>query len=165
MNNLKSRKSIRLQTYNYRKNGSYFITICIQNRENRLGKIINEEMILNHAGLMINQWLIYLTEHFKNIEINHKIIMPNHIHFILDIQYFNQNTAPISKMIQWFKTMTTNQYIRGVKEDIYPPFNKRIWQRNYYEHIIRNEDSFFQIEQYIKHNPRTWTKDVLFSDL
>jgi len=165
MNNFKNRKSIRLATYNYRKNGSYFITICIQNKENRLGEIINEEMILNHAGIMVNQWLIYLTECFENIIIQHKVIMPNHIHFILDIQYFNQNTAPISQMMQWFKTMTTNQYIRGVKENIYPPFNKRIWQRNYYEHIIRNENSFFQISQYIENNPRSWNKDILYSNL
>ncbi len=165
MNSFKNRKSIRLATYNYRKNGSYFITICIQNRENRLGEIIDERMILNHAGLMVNQWLGYLTEHFSNISINHKIIMPNHIHFILDIEYFNQNTATIATMIQWFKTMTTNQYIRGVKENIYPPFNKKIWQRNYYEHIIRNENSFSKIEQYIQNNPRSWTEDVLYSNL
>ena len=165
MNNFKNRKSIRLPTYNYQKNGSYFITICIQNRENRLGKIINGEMILNHAGVMVNQWLIYLTEHFKNILIQHKVVMPNHVHFILNIQYFNQNTATISQMIQWFKTMTTNQYIRGVKENIYPPFNKRVWQRNYYEHIIRNENSFAQIEQYIQNNPRSWNNDVLYSNL
>ena len=165
MNNLKNRKSMRLPTYNYHKNGSYFITICIQNRENRLGQIINEKMILNHAGLMVNQWLIYLTEHFKNITINHKIIMPNHIHFILDIEYFNQNTSTIAKMIQWFKTMTTNEYIHGVKNSIYPQFNKRIWQRNYYEHIIRNENSFFQISQYIENNPRLWNSDVLYSNL
>jgi len=165
MNNLKNRKSIRLPTYNYRKNSSYFITICIQNRENRLGEVIDEKMILNHAGSMVNQWLVYLTEHFPNISINHKIIMPNHIHFILDIEYFNQNTATIATIMQWFKTMTTNQYIRGVKENIYPPFNKKIWQRNYYEHIIRNEDSFSQIEQYIQNNPRSWQEDVLYLNL
>ena len=139
MNNLKNRKSIRLKTYNYQKIGAYFITICIQNRENRLGNIINDEMVLNHAGIMSNQWIENLSEHFDNISINHKIVMPNHIHFIIEIKYYNQNTANIPKMIQWFKTMSTNQYIRGVKNDIYPPFNKRIWQRNYYEHIIRNE--------------------------
>ncbi len=162
MSNLKNRNSIRLPTYNYRKNGSYFITICIQNRENRLGKIINEKMILNNAGFMINKWLQYLKERFKNISINHSVIMPNHIHFILTIEYSNKTSPPLSKMIQWFKTMTTNEYIRGVKENIYPSFNKRVWQRNYYEHIIRNEDSFYQIVQYIENNPKSWKNDTLY---
>jgi REP element-mobilizing transposase RayT len=162
MNNLKNRKSIRLSTYNYKKNGSYFITICIQNRENRLGKIKNGNMILNQAGEMIDKWLNYLSEHFKNISITDRVIMPNHIHFILNIQHQTEDLATLSTMIQWFKTMTTNEYIRGVKDNIYLPFNKRIWQRNYYEHIIRNEKSFLQIEQYIQNNPRLWQEDILY---
>ena len=163
MKNLKSRKQMRLPSYNYYKNGSYFITICIQNRENRLGEIINENMVLNQAGLMVDRWLQYLTEHFKNITINSKITMPNHIHFILNIEYFNQESKDISTMVQWFKTMTTNEYIRGVKDSIYPPFNRRIWQRNFYEHIIRNEKSFYEITQYIENNPKSWREDSLYS--
>jgi len=163
MKNLKKRKSIRLSTYDYHRNGSYFITICIQNRENRLGQIKNQTILLNNAGLMVQQWIINLSEHFPNITIQHKIIMPNHLHFILDITYSDQHTASISQMMQWFKTMTTNQYIRGVKDNIYPSFYKRLWQRNYYEHIIRNENSFSQIAQYIQNNPKSWKEDILFN--
>ena len=85
--------------------------------------------------------------------------MPNHVHFIVDIQ----ESTKLSSILQWFKTMTTNEYIREVKNNIFPPFHKRIWQRNYYEHIIRNENSSYQIEQYIENNPKLWKEDILYS--
>ena len=67
--------------------------------------------------------------------------------------------APLSQMIQWFKTMTTNEYIRGVKQLGWKPFNGRVWQRNYYEHIIRNETELDRITRYIESNPARWTDD------
>jgi len=65
-------------------------------------------------------------------------------------------------MVQWFKTMTTNEYIRNVKQNNWMPFNKKLWQRNYYEHIIRNEKSYFQIAQYIRNNPLKWQNDKYY---
>ena len=56
---------------------------------------------------------------------------------------------PLHEVVEWFKTMTTNEYIRGVKSDIYPPFNRRVWQRSYHDHIIRNEEEYLKIWQYI----------------
>lgn len=64
--------------------------------------------------------------------------------------------SPLRRVIQWFKTMTTNDYIRGVKNLGWKPFNKRLWQRNYYEHIIRNERSREKIANYILNNPANW---------
>jgi REP element-mobilizing transposase RayT len=61
--------------------------------------------------------------------------------------------------MQWFKTMTTNEYINNVKNHNWPPFNKRLWQRNFYEHVIRNENELFKIQEYIKSNPLMWEKD------
>ncbi len=63
---------------------------------------------------------------------------------------------PLQGVLQWYKTMTTNEYIRGVKRGIYRSFNGRFWHRNYYEHVIRNERSLFRIRQYIQQNPRKW---------
>ena len=62
-------------------------------------------------------------------------------------------------MVQWFKTMTTNEYIRCVNQSGWPPFPKRVWQRNYYEHIIRDEDELNIIRQYIRDNPTKWDQD------
>ncbi len=67
-----------------------------------------------------------------------------------------QTIYSLSDMIQWFKTMTTNEYIRHVKQDKWPPFYKRLWQRDYYEHIIRNDQALNRIRQYIINNPRKW---------
>ena len=75
--------------------------------------------------------------------------MHNHIHFILILDGSNE---PLSKIIQWFKSMTTNAYIKGVKSGEFLPFNKKLWQRNYYEHIIRDEKSLYEIRRYIQNN-------------
>ena len=66
----------------------------------------------------------------------------------------------LSTVMQWFKTMTTNEYIRGVKNDSWKPFNRRLWQRDYYEHIIRDQGEFDRIRQYIIYNPMNWDKDI-----
>jgi len=70
--------------------------------------------------------------------------------------------SPLSGIVQWFKTMTTNEYIRNVKTLNWQPFEKRLWQRNYHEHIIRTSESQDEIENYIFSNPRNWLKDSLF---
>ena len=69
--------------------------------------------------------------------------------------------SPLQRLVQWFKTMTTNEYIRDVKNQQWPPFNKKLWQRNYWEHIIRDEESLNRIRQYIIDNPLHWTIDSL----
>lgn len=67
--------------------------------------------------------------------------------------------APLQEIAKWFKTMTTNAYIRGVKQHGWPPFPGKLWQRNYYEHIIRNEDALNRIREYIVNNPKQWQSD------
>ncbi|MFN4034353.1 MAG: hypothetical protein ACK4ME_12185, partial [Fimbriimonadales bacterium] len=67
--------------------------------------------------------------------------------------------APLQEIVQWFKTMTTNAYIHGVKQYRWRPFNRRLWQRNYYEHIIRNEEDWDAIQHYILTNPLYWQSD------
>jgi len=68
--------------------------------------------------------------------------------------------SPLPRIIQWFKTMTTNQYIRGVKEKNWTPFSGKLWQRNYYEHIVRNEESLNRIREYIMNNSFKWDDDL-----
>jgi len=204
------RQSLRLKHYDYSSEGYYFITIVAQNREHLFGEIVDGVMGLSVAGLMVEEWYIKLEEKFPNIKNHEMVIMPNHIHFIIEIQSnrsianepvgadpcvrplngeINMNTqdnihvqgqthgsAPTEKniskcniqnnvyigdIIQWFKTMTTNKYIKMVKNNTLPPFNKRIWQRNYYEHIVRDENDYTRIAEYIINNPITWNDDVL----
>lgn len=70
--------------------------------------------------------------------------------------------SPLHRVVQWFKTMTTNEYIKGVKNHGWPPFDRKLWQRNYYEHIIRNAQSYHRIAQYIVDNPLKWQQDKFF---
>jgi len=75
------------------------------------------------------------------------------------------NGSPLHRVVQWLKTMTTNEYIRGVKTLGWPPFDGKLWQRNYYEHIIRNEESHNKIADYILNNPAHWAEDMLFVEV
>ncbi|SUB59661.1 Transposase and inactivated derivatives [Phocoenobacter uteri] len=143
MNILPQRKTIRLQHYNYHQNSLYFITICINEKKCLFGKIIDNEVILNDAGNMIKKWYQNIEDKFKDIFCLDFIIMPNHIHFILHIDSPNDKTdSNIIAIVQWFKIMTTNEYIKNVKKNNWQPFNKKLWQRSFYEHIIRNEESY-----------------------
>ena len=163
------RHSIRLKDYDYSNGGMYYITICTQNRECILSEIVGADSIsaqltLTNVGEMINNVYLNLENQFKNIKLHDYIIMPNHIHGIVEIcasERADMESAPTAnKIIQTFKRYTTIEYIKGVKQGIYKPFNKRIWQRNYYEHIIRNEDELDKIIAYIKCNPFNWANDI-----
>ena len=175
------RHSIRLKEYDYSSEGLYFITVCAQDKKCMFGKIINGDMYLNEAGRMIQKWYLKTSAKFPDIECMEYIIMPNHFHCIwhnvgadpcVCPNASNNNTpcgilgehmgSPLHRVIQWFKTMTTNEYIRNINNNQWIPFNKRLWQLNYYEHIIRNQHSYEEISDYIITNPLRWEKDQLF---
>jgi len=145
------RRSIRLKGYDYSQNGAYFITICNQNRECLFGEIIGQKMILNDVGKMIDYQWNELQNKFNNIQLDEYIVMPNHFHGII-----------IGKIIGAFKSITTHEYIKGVKKYNWPSFNNAIWQRNYYEHIIRHEESLNKIREYIINNPMNWINDEMY---
>ena len=108
-----------------------------------------------------------LPECFAHLLLDQYIIMPNHLHGIIIIHIddaFRATTkvAPtIGRIIGAFKSVTTCQYINRIKSDNWPAFEKRLWQRNYYEHIIRNETSLYNIKEYIYYNPINWHKDKM----
>ena len=174
---LPHRKSIRLPCYDYSQAGHYFITICAQNRLHCFGEIVGSTLCgrPNAPHQMIERWLLELKNKFADVRLDQYVIMPNHIHFIIEkIDKFwldepNVNClakgdhvgSPLRDVIGWFKTMTTNEYIRNVKQGLYEPFPKRLWQRNYYEHIIRSEDDYAKIADYIRNNPALWSCDSL----
>jgi REP element-mobilizing transposase RayT len=189
--NIHHRRSIRLKGYDYSQAGRYFVTICVQNRKCLFGEIRlgahagaplpnTTKMILNDAGRMVEKWCMELPNKFPDIEIDTYIIMPNHFHAIITnvgahLCVRPNDNPPVSgeqsvsgehigSPLQWFKTMTTNEYIRGVKVLGWQPFDKKLWQRNYYEHVIRNEQSYRNITEYIINNPANWIKDQLYTE-
>lgn len=178
--NIHHRRSIRLKGYDYSQAGLYFVTICVQNRECLFGEIADGKMELNDAGTMIEKWYFELGNKFPDIQCHEMIVMPNHFHCIVENigthvgadlraccpdkpetgNIEGEHTgSPLHRVVQWFKTMTTNEYIRGVKTLGWQPFNGKLWQRNYWEHIIRNEQSYQTISKYIIDNPTKWNDD------
>ena len=153
------RRSIRLQGYDYSQAGAYFVTICAQDRECLFGNIVDDKMRPNDVGQMVERWWVELGNKFPQTETDEYVVMPNHFHGIIVIAGVALCVRPISKIVQWFKTMTTNEYIRGVKRQDWIPFPGQLWQRNFYERIIRNEGELHRIRQYIADNPAQWMHD------
>jgi putative transposase len=177
------RRSIRLKDFDYARSAAYYLTICAKDRACLFGTAANDAMRLNDAGKMVERWWRELNRKFPNVETDEYVIMPNHFHGIVVINDVNcgdeeterggwtdgeprnenerddefENGVPT--IVQWFKTMTTNEYIRGVKTLGWPAFPGKLWQRNYYEHIIRNDVSLERIRQYIVDNPEKWALD------
>lgn len=175
-----NRGTIRLKGYDYSQLGLYFVTICTQNRECLFGDVFNEKMILNNIGNMIEKWWNKIPNKYSRVELDVCQIMPNHIHGVIQIVGADPCVRPndgstrgsngngstrgstpttVGTMIQWFKTMSTNEYIKNVHDKKWKPFDKRLWQRNYYEHIIRSENDLNKIREYIKTNPQMWERD------
>jgi putative transposase len=178
------RRSIRLKGYDYSQAGAYFITICCQDRECRFGKIENDEMILNEYGtIAYNEWN-KLSDRFSNFELDVFQIMPNHMHGIIVLnepvratlavapnKEMNGNDsgaspAPTNKtvgdIVGAYKSLVANGCL-----DIYKMKNKtmgKLWQRNYHEHIISNEQSYQTISNYIINNPSKWKDDKFYCE-
>jgi REP-associated tyrosine transposase len=167
-------KAMRLKGYDYSKKGFYFVTDVVEGRLCLFGKILNEKMVLNDAGKMIEKWFLKLEDKFQGIKCHEYVIMPNHYHFLIEIYSLEkenfqssiagsdpcvraqQNSTPnLSQVLQWFKTMTTNEYIRGVKEKRWRRFKKRLWQRSFDDRIIRGYE-LDAYREYIKDNPKKW---------
>ena len=151
------RRSIRLKGYDYSKEGLYFITICTQHHKCFFGKIVNGKMHLNAAGKMIEIEWLKLCKRFSNIILHKYVIMPNHFHAILEIDTSTGKT--IGDMMKAFKSITTVKYIDGVKNNNWPRFNGKLWQRSFWEYIIRTEKAYQNISNYIIKNPKKWQTD------
>lgn len=183
------RRSIRLKDYDYSQPGGYFVTICTQNRACLFGTIMKGKNHLNKAVCMIKDTWCELPTRFPFVQLDAFVIMPNHVHGIILItdekqppvgvplvaQDQNGNeiragTRPaptednvkrssLGQIIGAFKSITTHQYVLGVRENRWPIFDRRLWQRNYYESIIRNESGLNAIRTYIQANPDKWVDE------
>lgn len=173
---LPKRKSIRLPDYDYSQSGFYFITICTQNMVCLFGQITDGTIKLNNAGQKMDECWRNIPQHSPNIKLHSHIIMPNHLHGIIELvgaplvgAHPSKTGQPrgiaptIGGIVGAFKSLSTNAYISGVNYKGWPPFSKKLWQRNYYEHVIRNEDSFREISEYIETNPIRWLENKYYT--
>ena len=191
------RRSIRLTDYDYSQSGAYFITICTKNRDCLLGEIVDSEMVLNGAGMMMQTIWEGIPDHYPGVQIDEFVIMPNHAHGIIiltddpvgaGLSACPQNTglracpketerhgchdqkgqpqgfAPTNRtslpdVVHRFKSLTTARYRHGVTQNGWQPFRGKLWQCNYYEHVVRDEESLDGIQKHIAENPFCWETD------
>ena len=154
------RNSYRLEGYDYSQAGCYFVTVCTQGNVNRLGDIVNEKMCLNETGHVVAESWKWLEKRYNNVGLDSWVVMPNHLHGIVIIHDTCRGgsrtapTKPLGRLIGAFKTVSTKrinicQVSPGTK----------FWQRSFYDHVIRDEDDYNRIREYIQNNPLRWALD------
>lgn len=137
---MQQRKNIRLKEYDYTQKGYYYITICTNNMEHQFGTLVDNKMILNKKGEIVKSIIEEYNKISDDIKNDYYQIMPNHIHLIIE---FKKNlNKTISNVVSNFKSKCT----RKLKI-------KNLWQRNFYERVIRNQKEYENIVKYINENP------------
>jgi REP element-mobilizing transposase RayT len=170
------RRSIRLRGYDYTQAGAYFVTVCTWQRECVLGRIEDRTLIPSEWGRIVDECWRALPPHFPNVALDAFAIMPNHVHGIIVIRddpnndgrrgeafLKSRNASPLQgtqpgslgAILQNFKSVSTRK-INQIRDTPGLP----MWQRNYYEHIIRDERELKSIREYIVNNPIRWETDV-----
>jgi len=152
------RQPLRLKNFDYAENGNYFITINAKTRTEIFGQIDELGIHLNPLGQMINQAILYTPTRSHGVSIDTHIVMPDHIHAIMTIngpeEPEHESLSSIPQAVQRLKSYTENQYARN---DAFGPFRGRIgnrlWQRSYFEHVVRNDHQLQTIREYIRCNP------------
>jgi putative transposase len=171
--------STRLQNWDYASEGAYFITICTKDRKHFFGEIENEKIKLSQVGVIADLIWYEIKNHAKNIELGEFVVMPNHIHGILILdnpnnvekrhafslpseqnigqqRFQNQGKNTISSIVGSYKSAVTKHAHRLGFEFA--------WQPSFYDHIIRNAQSFENIQNYISSNQKNWKKDKFYFD-
>ena len=171
---MRERKLNLLRDYDYSTSGYYFVTVCSKDREERFGKIENGRMCLNTAGEIARNSWAEIPLHFQHIEIDEFSVMPNHIHGILIIgesmvgsaymrshqrnafmhSLQDRTKMLLSKVIQQYKASVTR------KINLLESSHHFGWQKSFYDHVIRNDESLNNLRQYIANNPLKWELDI-----
>ena len=167
------RRSIRLPGYDYAQVGFYFVTVCSQGQQPLFGQVVEAHVELNEFGHVVSDSWGWLAENYPFVELDEWVVMPNHLHGIMVITNGcrgGSRTAPttasnlgtirkpLGRLIGAFKTVSTKKInqMRGAP-------GTAIWQRNYYEHVVRGDESLQDIREYIVNNPANWEFDELYN--
>lgn len=151
MEKLPARKQNRLEKFDYGQNGAYFITVCTANRDKILwchrrgGYYPPAQVPLSYVGRIVQQSLLQVKNHYPNVSVDKYCIMPDHVHFILTIQP-DENGRIVS-------APTVPTVVGSMKRWVSRQIGEPIWQKSYYDHVIRNQDDYDEVWQYIENNP------------
>jgi putative transposase len=162
-NEFPHRKPTRYKDYDYSLPGYYFITICSHEMKYLFGNVINCKMMPNNTGAVVNNCWNEIPKHFKNVELDYYQLMPNHFHGIVIINSPIENVGNakfafptdrtkmiLSKAIQQFKRQVT------IETKIRFEFDEPVWQKSFFDHVIRNEKELYETRKYIEQNPVKW---------
>ena len=186
------RRSIRLKNYDYSQSGIYFVTICTKNREHIFCSIENGETMLSEEGIVADKCWMGIPTHSPDVVLHEYVIMPNHIHGIIEIKKSMdvldwdvrdnvgaKNFSPLphptspqpqpSSLTKEFKrptgtSRTIGSIVRGFKIGVTKGIGYSPWQRNYYEHIIRDYMEYVRVAEYIVQNPQKWGNDCFYGN-
>lgn len=157
------RKPNRIQNYDYSQNGAYFVTICAQDRKRILSEIVGDGFpVPSPLGLIAEEFILKIPLKYPAVSVDQYMIMPDHIHILLRIDIVGEafrlpndgtgNPSPtIGTVIGWYKYQVTKQINLTCGT-----FPQRVFQRSYYDHVIRNQRDYDEIWEYIENNPRKW---------
>ncbi|MBX9877698.1 MAG: transposase [Candidatus Obscuribacterales bacterium] len=148
---MKKRRSIRIPGFDYSQAGAYYITICTYNRTHLFGEIDGPEIQLNELGQLVKTCLNNLSNDYPFVSLDDFVVMPNHLHGIVWLESNNPSKKPLSRILAAFKAKTTS-HARTLGHD-------QLWQRNFFEHVIRDEEDLFRIREYIATNAVSWSLD------
>ena len=158
---MQRRKQLRLPEFDYSQNGAYFVTICTYERKNLFGDVGTNSI----SARMIAQEFEKTMGAYPGVFSPKYVVMPNHFHAIIQIDRADMESAPtIMQLVQSFKRRTTIEYVRLVKRGFVAPFHKHIWQRSFYDHVIRNDRDYQEIWRYIDENPLKWKLDRFYEE-
>jgi REP element-mobilizing transposase RayT len=154
MAEIKQRKNLRLHNFDYSSYGMYFITICAKNAERIFSEVNNNSVILSQIGKLIEETMLNIPKFYKNVNLDCYVIMPNHIHIILGINFNPEaKKVSISNIINQFKGYVTKQ------------IGYSLWHTHFHEYIIRDHNEYVKIADYIKNNPAKWREDRYFDSV
>jgi len=167
------RTSLRLPEFDYSTPGAYFITICTFRKACLLGHVVENRASLNAAGSMVASMWAELPHHYPAVQTDAFVIMPNHVHGILILTDGHPDIHPpedgqawepaptigLSDIVHRFKSLTTRRFAPLEHDSARGPVRRHLWQRNFYEHVIRDDDSLQRIREYVVNNPLSWSLD------
>ena len=170
---LPQRKHPRLKEYDYSQNGAYFLTFCTKNRRPLLSRIpvteenggnnvvgrdahIPPQPVLTPIGAVVDTYIKNIHEKYDGVSVDHYVIMPNHVHLLLTIDRCEDRGGMRASR------PTTHALVRSLKTMVTKTIGRSIWQASYYDHVIRTQQSYFEIWQYIDENPAKWQEDDFF---